>query len=153
MRRLLARGVIGTLVTAAALSGSARVAAQGPAALEQQVHDRERAFARTMADRNHAGFVSFLAEEAIFLGPDRVLRGRAEVAAGWKRFYDGPQAPFAWEPERVHVVESGTLAISTGPVTDPQGKRIGTFTSTWRREKDGQWRIVLDSGCPPCPCK
>jgi ketosteroid isomerase-like protein len=153
MRRLLVTAAMGTLVTAAALAGSAPAAAQGPAALEQQVRERERAFAKTMADRNHAGFVSFLAEEAIFLGPDHVLRGRAEVAAGWRRFYDGPQAPFAWEPERVQVVESGTLAISTGPVTDPQGKRIGTFTSTWRREKDGQWRIVLDSGCPPCPCK
>ena len=81
----------------------------------------------------------------------RVLRGKKEVSEGWKPFYEGPQAPFAWEPERVEVIDSGTLALSTGPVTD-QGKRVGTFTSTWRREKDGRWRIVLDSGCPPCRC-
>jgi ketosteroid isomerase-like protein len=120
--------------------------------LQQQVRDAERAFAKTMADRDHAAFVSFLSEEAIFLGPEGALRGRKAVAEGWKRFYDGPVAPFAWEPQRVEVIESGSLAISTGPVFDPQRKRIGTFTSTWRRDSDGKWRIVLDSGCPPCPC-
>ena len=114
--------------------------------------DAERAFAKTMADRDHAAFVSFLAEEAVFLPSDRALRGRDEVAAGWKRYFEGAQAPFSWQPERVEVVASGALAVSTGPVYDPAGKRIGTFTSTWRREPDGRWRIVLDSGCPPCAC-
>jgi uncharacterized protein (TIGR02246 family) len=128
------------------------LSAQPPAEAERQVREAERAFARTMADRDHAAFVSFLADDAIFLGEKRVLRGRNAVAEGWKPYYEGPQAPFAWEPERVAVVASGTLAISTGPVTDPQGKRIGTFTSTWRRESDGKWRVVLDGGCPPCRC-
>lgn len=119
------------------------------AALEEQVRATETAFARTMADRDHAAFVSFVAEEAIFSGRS-VLRGRQAVADGWKPFFEGPQAPFSWAPERVAVVASGTLALSTGPVFDPGGKRVGTFTSTWRREKDGSWKIVLDSGCPPC---
>jgi ketosteroid isomerase-like protein len=120
----------------------------------QQVREAERAFAKTMADRDHTAFTSFLADEAIFLGPKEALRGKQAVAAGWKRFFDGKQAPFAWEPERVEVVSSGNLAISTGPVTDPaSGKRVGTFTTTWRREPDGKWRVVLDSGCPPCNCK
>jgi len=119
--------------------------------LQAQVRETERAFAKTMADRDHKAFVSFLSEEAIFLGRT-ALRGRSEVAEGWKRFFEGPQAPFAWEPERVEVMASGTLAISQGPVTDPKGERVGTFTSTWRREADGKWRIVLDAGCPPCAC-
>jgi ketosteroid isomerase-like protein len=80
------------------------------------------------------------------------LRGRAAVVEGWKRMYETPKAPFSWEPEKVEVLDSATLALSTGPVFDPDGKRIGTFTSTWRLETDGQWRVVLDSGCPPCPC-
>jgi ketosteroid isomerase-like protein len=134
-----------TAVTLAAAPGRA----QGGPDLQAQVRDTERAFAKTMADRDHKAFVSFLAEETIFAGRE-VLRGKAAVAEGWKRFYEGPQAPFSWEPERVEVVASGTLALSTGPVRNPQGERVGTFTSTWRREADGKWRIVLDSGCPPC---
>ena len=133
---------------------SSPVAAQQRADLQQQVRDAERAFAKTMADRDHTAFTTFLASDAIFLGPKEALRGREAVAAGWKRFFEGKQAPFAWAPERVEVIDSGTLAISTGPVTDPaSGKRVGTFTTTWRREPDGTWRVVLDSGCPPCDCK
>jgi ketosteroid isomerase-like protein len=126
--------------------------AQRPSDIQSEVRAAERAFAKTMADRDHVAFQTFLADDAVFLSEKGVLRGRKEVAEGWKRFYEGPDAPFAWEPERVEVIESGTLAISTGPVTDKAGKRVGTFTSTWRREKDGRWRVVLDSGCPPCRC-
>jgi ketosteroid isomerase-like protein len=101
-----------------------------------------------MADRDHAAFVSFLADEAVFLGPKETLRGKAAVAKGWLRYYDGATAPFSWAPERVEVLDTGTLALSTGPVYDPQGKRVGTFNSVWRREPGGAWKIVLDNGCP-----
>lgn len=37
------------------------------------------------------------------------------------------------------------------PVFSPAGVRTGTFMSVWRKESDGKWRIVFDSGCPPCP--
>lgn len=106
-----------------------------------------------MADRDHAAFVSFLADEAIFVGPKGAYRGRQAVAEGWKPLYEGPRAQFSWEPERVEVLDSGTLALSSGPVRDPEGKRIGTFNSVWRRERDGTWKIVLDNGCPPCDCR
>jgi ketosteroid isomerase-like protein len=126
--------------------------AQPPAALTEQVRRTELAFAKTMADRDHAAFRSFLAEEAVFVGAERVLRGAVQVAAGWKGFYEGPRAPFSWEPDMVQVLDSGTLALSSGPVRDPSGKRIGTFNSIWRREPGGEWKIVIDRGCPPCDC-
>ena len=147
-RRWIALGA-GALVLAGLAGARGRAEPlQSPA---EQVRAREIAFAKTMADRDHAAFAGFVSKEALFLGPT-VLRGREAVAEGWKPFFDGPQAPFSWEPERVEVIDSGALAISTGPVRGPDGQRVGTFTSTWRREADGRWRVVLDSGCPPCRC-
>jgi ketosteroid isomerase-like protein len=125
------------------------VAAESPETLARQVRAREAAFAKTMADRDHAAFASFVSEEALFLGQG-VLRGRGAVAEGWRPFFEEATAPFSWEPERVEVIDSGTLALSTGPVRGPGGERIGTFHSTWRLEADGEWRVVLDVGCPPC---
>ena len=122
------------------------------ATLAATVRAREAAFARTMADRDHAAFTAFVSEEAVFVGRT-VRRGRKAVAEGWKPFFDGPKAPFAWAPELVEVIDSGALALSSGPVFDPEGKRTGTFHSTWRLEPDGVWRIVLDIGCPPCECR
>jgi len=140
------------LLSGLALAGVADGA--GAASVEDlraAVRAREAAFAKTMADRDHAAFATFVSEEAIFVGA-QALRGRAAVAEGWSRFFEGKEAPFSWAPERVEVVDSGTLAISSGPVYGTAGERIGTFHSTWRRESDGEWRVVLDIGCPPCPC-
>lgn len=119
------------------------------AVLKQQVIDTERAFAKTMADRDHAAFASFLSEETVFFSPEP-LHGRRAVADAWKRFYDKPQAPFSWEPKEVEVLESGTLAISAGPVHDASGKRIGVFNSIWRQEAPGVWKIIFDKGGDAC---
>src|SRR5690606_16144209 len=98
--------------------------------------------------RDLDAFATFIAEEAVFFGQS-ALRGKAAVVDGWRSFFDGPQAPFSWRPETVEVLESGTLALSSGPVFDPQGRRTGTFNSVWRLEPDGRWRVVFDKGCPP----
>lgn len=145
---------LGRWITVMAIAMTTLTAnAETNAELRDQVWKAETAFAKTMADRDHAKFVSFLADEAIFFGSKGVMRGKAEVAEGWKRFFEGPSAPFAWGPEKVEVLASGTLAMSSGPVSDPEsGKRVGTFNSVWRREKEGTWKIVLDNGCPQCEC-
>ncbi|MEW6335984.1 MAG: YybH family protein [Acidobacteriota bacterium] len=122
------------------------------AELAAEVSAAETAFAATMARRDLAAFGVFVAEEALFFGRSRVLRGRAAVVEGWRPYFDGPQAPFSWAPETVEVLDSGTLALSSGPVRDPSGAVVGSFVSTWRREPDGAWRVVLDKGCPPCDC-
>jgi len=124
--------------------------AQDLKALHQQVFQTENAFAKSMATRDFRAFESFLSKEAIFFSGPVPLRGKAAVAAFWKQFFEKPEAPFSWKPERVEVLESGTLALSTGPVRDPSGAITGSFTSIWRQEKPGVWRIVLDKGnaCP-----
>jgi ketosteroid isomerase-like protein len=135
------------------LAGCASVT-PGPAAvdLQRQVADTERAFAKTMADRDHAAFATFLSDETIFFSGAKALRGTQQVAEAWKRFYDGPAAPFSWQPEVVEVLASGTLALSSGPVRNPQGKLVATFTSIWRLEAPGTWRIVFDKGNEVCDC-
>ena len=120
--------------------------------LREQVRQTEISFAKTMADRDAAAFATFLSKEAIFVSAGRVTHGPVEIAARWKTYFNGPQAPFSWAPEQVQVLESGTLALTSGPVRDPSGKRIGTFNSVWRREGKGRWRIVFDNGCPACDC-
>jgi ketosteroid isomerase-like protein len=122
------------------------VATAGAGPLESELEQVERAFAKSMADRDSAGFERFLAEEAVFVGTEGPLRGRAAVAHAWGRYFEAERAPFSWEPETVVVLESGSLGLTTGPVYDPEGRRVGTFHSTWRRTESG-WEIVLDVGC------
>jgi ketosteroid isomerase-like protein len=138
--------LIAAAVTAAVAQGETN------AELEGQVRKTEIAFAKTMADRDLKAFATFLASEAVFTNGSKAARGAAAVMAEWKPLYEGPVAPFSWTPETVQVLDSGTLALSSGPVLDPKGKRVGTFNSIWRREASGSWKVVIDHGCPACNC-
>lgn len=128
-------------------------AAPSNAELKQQVADTERAFAATMKARDLAAFTGFLSEETVFYSGPVPLRGPAQVTQFWKKFYDGKDAPFSWEPDQVDVIDSGALAHSSGPVYDPAGKLVGRFNSVWRQESPGKWRIVFDKGQDICDCK
>jgi ketosteroid isomerase-like protein len=125
-------------------------AADVSAAAATQAREAEIAFAKTMADRDWVAFKACISEEAVFFNRSGILRGRDAVADGWKPLFEGTQAPFSWQPEQVEALASGGLALSSGPILDPAGKRVGTFQSVWRLEADGRWRIVFDKGCPPC---
>ena len=114
------------------------------------VTDAEIAFARTMANRDHRAFLEFVAAEAVFLNGGKPLVGRDAVGRHWERFYSGPTAPFSWRPDLVVVLDSGTLAQSVGPVSNPAGKVVARFYSTWRLEDDGRWRVVFDDGYDVC---
>ena len=120
------------------------------AQLRQQVEDTERAFAQTMADRDHDAFTSFLSDEAVFFAGETPLRGAQQVADAWEPYFQEAEAPFSWEPETVVVLDSGTLALSSGPVRDPAGTTVATFNSIWRLEPDGKWQIIFDKGSRAC---
>jgi ketosteroid isomerase-like protein len=121
-----------------------------PEVLAKEVENTERAFAKTLADRNLSTFTSFLSHEAVFFDGETPTRGKDAIGAKWKPYFDGAQAPFSWEPDHVEVLKSGSLALSTGPVRDAEGKVIGRFNSIWRREAPGEWKVVFDKGCPVC---
>lgn len=103
------RWQFGILVPVALLTSACAPSTPDNAELEQQVLETEGAFARTMAERDHARFTTFLADEAIFFSGDE-------------------------------------------PIFNPQGDQIATFTSIWRLEAPGTWRIVFDKGAPACAC-
>lgn len=154
------RTLLGRIASSVAIAGFATAKqqtplAQGGRSLKETVADAERAFADAMAKRDLAAFSAKISNEAIFFGgPDgnTPARGRAAIVDGWKRFFDGPTAPFSWTPDTTEVVESGTLGLTSGPVRNPKGEVTGRFSSVWRLESDGQWRVVFDKGCQVCRC-
>lgn len=123
------------------------------AALEAQLEAAERGFAAAATGRDLAAFRSFLTAQTVFVTPHGNLRGPDAILAQWAAFFapDGPS--IRWEPQRVAVVEDGTVGLTSGPywieAPNPEGGRTkytGTFVSTWRRDANGAWRILLDTG-------
>jgi ketosteroid isomerase-like protein len=129
-----------------------------PEELSSHVAATELAFANTLRDRDFAAFQRFIDEQAVFrASQSRLLHGRAAIAAEWQKYFTaGGPPPFSWQPDSVTVDQSGTLAVSTGPVLDGSGKTIARFTSIWRRVGAGtgigDWRIIVDQGVTACDC-
>jgi ketosteroid isomerase-like protein len=140
------RGLVGAtlLLTATMAVGQSPLEAR-----RAEVLSAERAFARSMADRDFAAFGRYVADDCVFFSGNTPLRGRDAVLAAWKPFFDGSRAPFSWEPDQVEVLDSGELALSTGLVKDPDGTVTARFNSIWRRQTDGRWLVVFDKGGPP----
>jgi ketosteroid isomerase-like protein len=146
--------ILGCIVGTAAMASRSAAAQQTQGGPDpKRVADAERAFAATMAKRDAAAFASYISQEAIFMGSadaPRVLRGRQAIVEGWKQYFDGPTAPFSWEPDIVEVLDSGMMALTSGPVHNPSGELVGRFNSIWRHEPDGRWRVLFDRGAPVC---
>ena len=146
--------LIGLVSSCALLAGCAnQPLTMSPELAKQQVADTERAFAKSMADRDLNAFASFLSEDTVFFSGPTPLHGKKAVVEFWAKFYSRPAAPFSWKPEEVEVLASGNLALSSGPVYNPEGKLVSRFSSIWRLEAPNQWRIVFDKGSEVCDCK
>ena len=145
-------GAEGLPASAAAADEPPAPAAEQPSsALADSLRAAERAFAASFAERDLERFAGFVAEDAVFFGGTQVFRGREAVKAAWAGWITSPEPPFSWEPDRVEVLDSGALGLSTGPVRDPAGQVTNRFISTWRRKPDGGWEVVFDIGAPVCP--
>jgi ketosteroid isomerase-like protein len=146
----LARTSVGLALAAtllwipSAATAQAEVQLDGPRA--EEVRAREVAFAQTMADRDFEAFLTFVHPDAVFFAGPAPLRGAEAVAAAWRPFFEGDAAPFSWTPDIVQVLESGDLALSSGPVLAASGEAAGRFNSIWRRDATGRWLVVFDKG-------
>jgi len=152
-RIVLARIATSVIVAGAGIARVRGNTAQTTRALKDVVADAERAFADSMAKRDLAAFSAHVSQEAIFFGGadgSTPMRGRPAIVDAWKRYFDGPAAPFSWAPDSAEVLDSGTLAATSGPIKDPKGQITGRFSSIWRIEGDGRWRVVFDRGCQVC---
>ena len=110
-------------------------------------------FNQAVADRNLTRFLSFIAEGATFNGgtPDEI-RGHDAIAKDWAPFFEPMGPRLTWAPTKAEVLGAGDLGYSVGTSefrSTADGKttvRRGNYLTVWRKQADGAWRVVYDSG-------
>jgi len=135
-------------LAAAAIS----LAACAVADVSNDVRCQETAFSRSVENKDIDAFKSFLDDDARFVGRS-VDRGPDEITTAWQVFFSDDGPAIKWRPQYVEVLQDGTLALTRGPYRmsskDSDGKMVehwGTFNSIWRKNSDGDWRVVFDAG-------
>jgi ketosteroid isomerase-like protein len=154
MRHLWEAAACGLFLTALAAgvraSGAVLPPMQSPPPALLKMADTERAFAKRAADTTvRQAFIDFFADESIGFEPDPVPAREA------LRTREAPPQPpgfqLLWEPRLGDVSSSGDLGYLTGPAEYVNAGKPSTYScyfSVWKRQPDGEFRVILDVGMP-----
>jgi ketosteroid isomerase-like protein len=104
-----------------------------------------------------AAFEHFAAPDVAFIDTDpRKYRGLEAVRQ--RMGNTPPDTKLSWSPLFTDVSEDGTLGYNYGRYEargkTPNGEdvvRTGFFLTIWKRQPDGTWKYVMDTGAPDRP--
>ena len=149
MKSLLA--LAAALLIAVLLQGSKSSAAATADA--NTLRQLEADFMKAAAERGSQGYMSYYAEDAAELpNGAEILQGKDNIAKTMG-FLDNKDNHLTWAPVGADISASGDLGYTYGNyefrAKDKDGKPIvehGKYTSIWKKQKDGKWKVVLDMG-------
>jgi ketosteroid isomerase-like protein len=114
--------------------------------------DLEARFARDVAARGGAGFAEWFADDAVLLGNGVApVVGHAAIAKASTWLPKDYQ--LTWTPTDAVMGPSGDIGYTwshyEGHSKDANGYPVttsGRFITIWRKQPDGNWKVVLDAG-------
>ncbi len=120
----------------------------------------EASFEKARAERGLEGWLSFFANDtADFVRGQPFTFTKAEMREHLQKTFD-PADQLTWKPVKIDVAASGDLAYSLGTWQlkgkDPSGNEVaqtGKYITVWKKQKDGSWRVVADTGTVDPPAK
>jgi len=107
-----------------------------------------------------AAWASYFAENGAMLGQSSApVTGPEAIRQRMEPVFANPDFSLRWTPTRAEILISGDLGFTTGRyerrAKDKDGKvevEHGTYVSVWRKQADGSWKIILDTGsADPAP--
>jgi uncharacterized protein (TIGR02246 family) len=121
------------------------------AADENTIRELEAQWARTAADNDLEGSVSYYSDDASILPPNApIASGKQAIRSVWASVL-GPGVSLSWQVSKLEVSRSGDLAYVMGAYQfaqkDPQGKTVtdhGKTVEVWKKQPDGKWKAVVD---------
>jgi ATP-dependent Clp protease ATP-binding subunit ClpC len=151
-RILEAHGVEGERIRKTIAAGAPKPPDRVPvSAREKEIRALEAAMMAAAAEKGADGYMSFYAEDAVELGNGSPALLGKETIGKTMSFLNDKNNRLTWAPVHVDVSESGDLAYSFGNYEfrsiGKDGKPAiehGKYTTIWKKQKDGRWKVVLD---------
>ena len=118
--------------------------------IKAEVINADRAFSKMSEEKGiKEAFMQFIDSDGVLLRPGYMpLKGANAIDYISQENDSG--FTMTWEPSGVSVAKSGELAYTYGTfLMQIHGKDSvvrGTYVSVWRKQSDGTWKYVLDSG-------
>ena len=143
----------GALVLAIVALSNLRSAASPPKDSTETLKQLEAEFMKAAAEKGSQGYMSYYADDAVELPNGAPILQGKEAIAKTMGFLDNKDNHLTWTPVGADISASGDLGYTYGNyefrATGKDGKPIvdhGKYTSIWKKQKDGKWKVVLDIG-------
>lgn len=127
------------------------------AATRAALQDADRAFDLATSERRLDGWVEFFADDGAMLRPGGAVTGRAAIREHMTVLRD-TSFTLRWNPTHADAGASGDLGYTVGRYEarrrDAKGGttvRTGTYLTIWKKQADGSWKVVVDTGVEDPP--
>ena len=142
-----------TLLVVIAVPNSHPFAAASPKDTADTLRQLEADFMKAATERGSQGYLSYYADDAVEVPNGApLIEGKANIAKTIG-FLDQKDNHLTWTPVGADISSSGDLGYTYGTYEfrskDKDGKPVvdhGKYTSIWKKQKDGSWKVVLDMG-------
>jgi ketosteroid isomerase-like protein len=115
-----------------------------------EMMDADRAFSKMSKEKGmHKAFIEYMDDDGVLLRPDNYPLIGADAIDFLTQIND-TNFVMQWEPRGGAIAKSGELGYTFGlyMLTPSQADTVlyGTYVSIWKKQPDGRWKFVLDSG-------
>ena len=119
----------------------------------------DRDFDRATADKGIEGWVTYFAPNGSMLSDTNMpVTGRDAIRKDMESLFQDSTFSLRWHPLKAEMMIPGVIGYTIGRYEGRKKNKTGTlvkwsgkYSSTWKKQPDGSWKIVLDTGSPDGP--
>jgi ketosteroid isomerase-like protein len=131
-----------------------------PASVKEALLKVDKEFNVATQEHRLDGWMQYFDEDSVSLQAKPVV-GKDAIRAALKEQWDDPNFHLTWAPDEAYPMPNGKMGYTRGHWTltskDEKGspfKLTGQYLTIWKKNKQGDWKIVWDGGAAdPPPAK
>jgi ketosteroid isomerase-like protein len=125
----------------------------------KQLMQLDRDFDKATAEKGVEGWVAYFAPNGSMLGDtNQPTTGPSAIRAAMDPVFKDTTFTLRWNPTKAEIMIPGVIGYTVGRWErirlNKEGKWMkstGTYSTTWKKQPDASWKIVLDSGISDGP--
>jgi ketosteroid isomerase-like protein len=124
---------------------------------EDQIMQADRDFNKATQERRAEGWLSYISLDEAAI-PDPPTAGKQAIIDRYQKQFANTDFKLTWDPIKAEVFPGGNVGYTTGKYVarfkSKDGKNMestGRYITVWRKQEDGSWKIVTDTGGPDRP--
>lgn len=124
-----------------------------PSKLADEVKVADRQFCDDTRKEKLEGWVKWFSKDSTLGGLKSPVKGEAALREHYKGLFGSNYIDVEWDPTKAEVFPGGDLAYTVGRYKwhfrnedNKDTFESGTYLTVWRKEKDGNWRVISDFG-------